>query len=405
MVVVADLTIIVVLETPFVIVIWNLIKFSKESPTGSTFMLVVACFCTGIWTLADIPMVILAPEITNEFRESFLHISLVLLAFGQITLVSYYVNASWSRRTAQLSRITLVALCVQMGVLIAGLVCGSCDTIVIIENEECFHRFFSAEYVITLGVSSVLFAALLASFYDDYRRLGSSVASDSEKRLNGRAVLLILSGTAIGTFFFILESLVHDSLRLFFGIMFIITRIPISLGVLLLALHVARSPVFLLHTKGNARHLVTTGVVGWGFAAMRDAGPDVVSHNDLFNKRNNITDLDMLAFCTTSLMAVGMGESFTETSFIVPFGNLDALVSLCLSFYHPDPGLTDPRFKGNALCIFSIIIPTALLVGVGNLSTAHAVLSEYKERAQTVNDLAEEEMAVELTQLVLDTII
>lgn len=396
---------VVVSGAPFLVFIWGLVAHLNEYPLSTTLSLTFASLCVGTWVVAGVPLIIFTPEISNEFRGHCVHGGLISVVIAELLFATVFAGIGIGKNTIRLAQITALALTAHLTVLLISLVEGGLEPTRVVGDTEFVRPYHTGVTMLFSAVAHLMFAGLLFSFYWDYRRMPESVLTAEELRHNRRALILLAVGTAISTINAGLASIVSSPPKYVFAIVFFIARFQVSIGFFLLVLHLTRCPFVLINKRGNTRRLLEAGTVGWSLASMRDDGPTPVSQNTPFNERNSITKIDMLTFCTASMTAVGMGESFRDASFLLPFPYHKDLVAVCVSFFHRDPDVNDVRLEDRALCVFAIIVPTVLLRCLKAIEKTPKTVDQFKKRAPTVAVLAHPKMVAELAQAVLDTII
>ncbi len=396
---------VLVLGAPFAVFICNLIRRLEDFPSGTTIGITVATICMTIWVLAVVPLLIFSPLVSNEFRGMCLHLGLIAAVVAELLFVTLYANVGLSRSTTGLARLVALTTSALLAILLVAFVDGGIETTRVVGGSSNMRPSHDPLTLAFSSFSNILLAALLVMFYIDYGRLPASVVTKEEIRLNRWSLFLLATGSAITSFDNALSSLLETPPDYVLGVIYLIGRIPVSIGFALLAIHLTSSPLLLANGKGNTRSLLRKGTVGWLLAVMRTIGPTTASVNPSFNERNNISSTDIMTFCTASVTAVGMGESFRNASFIIPFPYHETLVSVCVSFLHRDPHVGDPRLEERSLCVFSLIVPSFLLSNVGDIRRAHAIVMEFANRASTVAHLAETETIATMSQRVLDSLI
>ncbi len=394
----------VVLIAPFLFLFWSLAKHAHEFPIASTAQVFVGSLLVGIWAATGLVFVSSSPSITNETRSSCMRIGACAVVCAQALFSALYGNIGMNRRTKALARATVFVMLSLFGALLAASF-GGWEAYGLTGSREYLRPTGSPLLLFMAAMSNVLFAALASCFYVDYKRLAPTLISAEEQRLNRLGLIFIVIGAILPSPFVSMPLVTSDPIKYLFLMRAILVRFFVSIGFLFLALHITKNSLFLMSTKGTMRGLFRRGVVGWLFAEMTDQGPTIIHECESFNKHYGISESETMLFAAASLTAVGMGEDFGDTSYVLPFPNHNELIAVNVSFLHPDPKINDPRLKDNTPCVFSVIVPSMLLSGIGAISDTVSVLTDFKETTPTVSHLATDENVIELAQSMLNTII
>lgn len=394
----------ILLEAPLVVAVWSLIRRIKEFPTKSTISISILIILVGIWILGGVGLVTFSSSISNEDRATAMHIGFCCVVIAELIFSSLYASTGLSRCTVRLAQATSMILTFLLGVLVTAFVVGWDDAVRVLGSREDLRASYHPFIAGIMLVSNSMFAALLYRYYVDFQNLPEAFASQQDRRLNGLCLIFFLIAAVVSSGGAAVTSTGVRIPAYFPAAIAIAGRIPTSIAFLLFSIHITRSPLFVLHTKGSTCRLLDEGLIGWVLATMRDVGPSTICDNELFNEKNGISETDMLTFCAASLTAAGMGESFRDGAFILPFPYHDELIAVCVSFFHFDPEMTDPRHADKTLCLFALVVPSALLSNVGAISRAHDVLVQHQERTSSIVELSEKETITRLADAILNTI-
>lgn len=382
-----------------------MILHAKEYPLRSTIPLVIVSLLVGVWVLSGVPFMMSSPSITNDHRSQSLRVGSCCVALAQAIFASIYADIGLSRRTGRIAHATVILQSCLCGIFIVATFGGWDDAMSIGGSTEHIHPSYSPFVSVISMTGTALLCALLFSFSADQKQLSSSALTDNELRLNGLSIFFILLGSVLVLLIILASALELGSPRYSFVVCTIVARFFISIGFLFVALGIARDPLFITITKGCTRGLMSRGVVGWTLTSMQDIGPVVVSDSELFNEKNGISDMDLMTLSVASLTAVGIGKSFRDASYVLPFPYHEELVAVSSSFRHHESEVKDEATESGVSCVFSVLLPSILLPRIGQISRVHQVVKEFKNLSPTISTLAEEEKMKELAQRVLAVMI
>lgn len=252
---------------------------------------------------------------------------------------------------------------------------------------------------------NLMFLALLLHSFIEHGKYPDSMISELERKRNRQALVLFSAGCVAEMVNLLVIPELSSAGAAFNTVTLVLSRALVAIGYVVMGIQVAGNPLLLFNVKGVTRHLLEDGVVGWDLAVMREMGPTMISTNEKFSERHGIGPKEMITFSAAALTAVGMGESFRDAVFIIPFPYHDDLFSICVSFQHHDPEIVDPRLQGLARCVFALIIPSILLRDANSFVIAGQVVATYAKKHSSVTELADTSVSAEIANALLSAIV
>lgn len=264
---------------------------------------------------------------------------------------------------------------------------------------------YSIAFVILQALSSGMMWLVLLFSVQRFQEFPDTIVSKKEKQTYLWGFVSLTVGSGIAIFSVAFSSAISSSHQAIQIMMCTADRMAVAGGFFLLTLTIAQSPPFIFNVRGNVNRLLDTGVVGWLLVAMTEMGPSCMTNSVDFWEKHDITHKQSESFGVVSLSAVGVGHSYREAVFLLPFPKHEDLIAVCVSFSHKDLRMKDTRTAGRTLNVFSIIIPTNLVEYIRTPTHASDIIRNYTTKYGTVTLLSEPSVMQELAATILSEVI
>lgn len=375
--------------SPLIIAIVYFIKIIVKSLSVFNFQLLLADIFILLWCAAGVPVLI--------HQDYFLPTELIIIEelgviFGALSLL--FLNLVFNQPYYGNKQLFFA----QTGVVAFGLIAGAKLALILINNpnNSIYGLYISngkllrytspvISFLILLGFCFLVILIFMFSLWQN--KFPNYLISTRIKTTSFYAAALLFIGASLNYFGILLPiSFLGISNTLFFS-----SRFFLSFAFILITVMITQNPIITLKEKGNPNYLIENGVVGWILVANTDQGPEIKIISDNSKKLYSLDERTLMLYAVSSISIVGIGQTFADTQFIIPFPTKEKELSvICYSFNMNDPTLKDPRRKNRADLVYGMIIPRVFLNYLGNIGLDSFSLTKKVITYQTMSDLMSE---------------
>lgn len=385
--------------------LWQLVRFNRKYPSAATLLIIVLTLLETAWVVQGVHLINRFTWANVDSRIRFLRIGALCAVTGQMGFCWVHARTESNRLRMAFTDFVAILFAAIAGIGAYGFVEPSTAPANYEESEWFLRPAYNAVYGWLTTIANVLFLFVVLILVKRHTELPDSVFSKRDKKMISSSLILFTASGILAALSVTITTFTSDlgfALELF---LLSSDRLTISAGFLIIALQLARSPVLVLNMQGNMKSLLDEGVLGWHLAGMLDIGPSSVNYSTDFCERQNISFEERMMFSATSITAAGMGHTFGDASFLLPFTGHSDLVAVCISFRHAEPSIKDPRQEGKAPSVFALLIPMSLTGRLKSPIGIDEAVNKLKEQFTTLtslsNPIAMEELTVEVLKEIL----
>ena len=370
---------------PLLVSLNYFIKAVTNIPSIFMIQLLLANILVILWVLAGIP-VLVSPEL-------FLLNDIILIEHLGVIAGSLTVNFIFLTFSTSYFGNKMVIL-PRLGVGIFSIIIGLKLSLILINNPfETIYGLRISENTLQrhthplislLALTGFLLLIIVLLVYSIWQSKFPNYFITQETKNNSfLSALLIGLGIIINFVGIILPS----SYLTISNFALLISRFIVAMGFIFMSLQFYKNPIITLTEKNNPKTLLNNGIIGWILITTTDRGPYVQFVSEQTKSLYKFSEKDLTLFSVSSISIVGIGGTFIENRFIIPFKTQKHdLSAICYSFTLEDPTLKDQRKKGVGENVFAIIVPNIVINYLGNVSVNSFSITKKIEEAGNLQE-------------------
>jgi len=364
--------------------------------TPFNFEMILLVLATGFWLLtADSDE--LAFLVSARLVELLGNIGFILLMYVYLRLSYVFTKFSFNRLVKRSSELAIVIISGLMGLRFSEILIPGSNQIFPSDMNSNILPFVS----VILFLGHFLFAiVVLSSNYFFYRRMYETMYQELDT-ISNLTIAMIGIGIFVVLIYTYLSYYSVDAALRFLPFL----RLYIGLSIIIILEYIQSNPTILMANKVNICQLINNGHIGFLLASVKDQGPTTLVSSTPFNDRYDITHAQLELFTSAKITVVGIGNSFHDSIFSIPFPQQNRLNTISISFSHADPTLKDPRMKQISSAIFSIIVPNSLIPLLSINYNMFNILMDEVSKTKSIDEFADVSKLKNLTEKLVVEII